>query len=122
MKSISTLLAGLLLTVGLASTDSAASAEQPAPIHFGAIGWESGALTTEILRLIVERGYGYRTDTLPGSTVSMEVALARNDLQVIAEEWAGRSLPGSRPNRPARYSHWAIRSKMQRKVGGYRPM
>lgn len=39
----------------------------------------------------MERGYGYPTDTLPGSTVSMEVALARNDLQVIAEEWAGRS-------------------------------
>ncbi|WP_133978805.1 ABC transporter substrate-binding protein [Pseudomonas inefficax] len=91
MKKIPTLLAGLLLAVGMASTDSAASAERTTPIHFGAIGWESGALTTEILRLIVERGYGYPTDTLPGSTVSMEVALARNDLQVIAEEWAGRS-------------------------------
>ncbi|WEK28185.1 MAG: ABC transporter substrate-binding protein [Candidatus Pseudomonas phytovorans] len=91
MKKLSTLLAGLLLAVGLASTDSAVSAEPRPPIHFGAIGWESGALTTEILRLIVERGYGYTTDTLPGSTVSMEVALARNDLQVIAEEWAGRS-------------------------------
>ena len=53
MKRIPALLAGLLLTVGLASTDSAASAEQPSPIHFGAIGWESGALTTEILRLIL---------------------------------------------------------------------
>ena len=91
MNKFSTLLAGLLLAVGLASTDSAVSAEQPSPIHFGAISWESGALTTEILRLIAERGYGYATDTLPGSTVSMEVALARNDLQVIAEEWAGRS-------------------------------
>ncbi|GLO15224.1 histidine ABC transporter substrate-binding protein [Pseudomonas putida] len=91
MKKIPTLLAGLLLAVGLACTGNAAPAEQRPPIHFGAIGWESGALTTEILRLIVERGYGYPTDTLPGSTVSMEVALARNDLQVIAEEWAGRS-------------------------------
>ncbi|WP_449432502.1 ABC transporter substrate-binding protein [Pseudomonas putida] len=91
MKKIPTLLASLLLAAGLASTDSAAAAGQQAPIHFGAIGWESGALTTEILRLIVERGYGYATDTLPGTTVSMEVALARNDLQVIAEEWAGRS-------------------------------
>ena len=89
MKKIPTLLASLLLAIGLVSTDSAADARTP--IHFGAIGWESGALTTEILRLIVEHGYGYPTDTLPGSTVSMEVALARNDLQVIAEEWAGRS-------------------------------
>ncbi|MBC3419952.1 MULTISPECIES: ABC transporter substrate-binding protein [unclassified Pseudomonas] len=91
MKKIPTLLAGLLLALGLASTDSAARAESAKPIQFGAIGWESGALTTEILRLIVEKGYGYPTDTLPGSTVSMEVALAKNDLQVIAEEWAGRS-------------------------------
>ena len=59
MKKISTLLAGLLLAAGLASTDSAASAEARAPIQFGAINWESGALTTEILRLIVEHGYGY---------------------------------------------------------------
>ncbi|MBI6941841.1 ABC transporter substrate-binding protein [Pseudomonas putida] len=91
MRKIPTLLAALLLTAGLASTDSAASAEQRTTIHFGAINWESGALTTEILRLIAEHGYGYPTDTLPGSTVSMEVALARNDLQVVAEEWAGRS-------------------------------
>ncbi|MDR0276284.1 MAG: ABC transporter substrate-binding protein [Paucimonas sp.] len=62
-----------------------------APIHFGEITWESGSFTTEVLRLIVEHGYGYPTDTLPGSTVSMEVALARNDIQVIGEEWAGRS-------------------------------
>ncbi len=96
MKTIPTLLAGLLLAIGLASTDTAASKDATsknpsAPIHFGAIAWESGAFTTEVLRLIVEHGYGYPTDTLPGSTVSMEVALARNDLQVIAEEWAGRS-------------------------------
>lgn len=90
MKKTPTLLAALLLALGLASTDTAAAADM-APIHFGAIGWESGALTTEVLRIVVEQGYGYPTDTLPGSTVSMEVALARNDLQVIAEEWAGRS-------------------------------
>lgn len=87
MKRLPALLAAMMLS--LAGSVSAADARTP--IHFGAIGWESGALTTEILRFIVEKGYGYPTDTLPGSTVSMEVALARNDLQVIAEQWAGRS-------------------------------
>lgn len=87
MKRLPALLAAVMLS--LAGSVSAADARTP--IRFGAIGWESGALTTEILRLIVEKGYGYPTDTLPGSTVSMEVALARNDLQVIAEQWAGRS-------------------------------
>jgi len=91
MNNIPTLLAGLVLALSLAGNDNAVAAEARAPIHFGDITWESGALTTEILRLIVEKGYGFPTDTLPGSTVSMEVALARNDIQVIAEEWAGRS-------------------------------
>lgn len=91
MKTLSALLASLALGLGMLGAERVAAAAPAAPIHFGAIGWESGALTTEVLRLIAELGYGYSTDTLPGSTVSMEVALARNDLQVIAEEWAGRS-------------------------------
>ncbi|WP_312936308.1 ABC transporter substrate-binding protein [Pseudomonas sp.] len=91
MKPLSALLASLALSVGLLSAERVAAITPLNPINFGAIGWESGALTTEILRFIVENGFEYATDTLPGSTVSMEVALARNDLQVIAEEWAGRS-------------------------------
>ncbi|MBA1202764.1 ABC transporter substrate-binding protein [Pseudomonas capeferrum] len=91
MKRLSMLMAGLMLAISLASNAITASADTRPPIRFGDITWESGAFTTEILRRIVEKGYGYPTETLPGSTVSMEVALARNDLQVIAEEWAGRS-------------------------------
>lgn len=61
------------------------------PVHFGDITWESGSLLTEVLRFITEKGYDVATDTLPGSTVSLEAALAKNDIQVIGEEWAGRS-------------------------------
>ena len=89
MRSIKTLLGSSLLALSLVATHVPA-AEKTAPIHFGDITWESGSLITEILRLIVEKGYGYPTDTLPGSTVSLEAALARNDIQVIGEEWAGR--------------------------------
>ncbi|WP_137974032.1 ABC transporter substrate-binding protein [Pseudomonas sp. F(2018)] len=92
MTRIKQWLGGSLLTLGLLA-QPALAAEQRQPIHFGDITWESGSLITEILRLIVEQGYGYPTDTLPGSTVSLETALARNDIQVIGEEWAGRS-PG----------------------------
>lgn len=89
MKRLMQLIGATLLALGISAQSLAATAQ--APIHFGDITWESGSLTTAILRLIVEKGYGYPTDSLPGSTVSMEVALARNDIQVIAEEWAGRS-------------------------------
>ena len=87
MKPLKTLLAGSLLTLSLLTH----AADKPQPIHFGDITWESGSLITEILRTLVEKGYGYTTDTLPGSTVSLEAALAKNDIQVIGEEWAGRS-------------------------------
>ena len=62
-----------------------------APIHFADLNWESGSLITDILRIIVEKGYGLQTDTLPGTTITLETALANNDIQVIGEEWAGRS-------------------------------
>lgn len=89
MRSIKHLLGGALLAATLLS--QGATADPREPIHFGDLTWESGSLITEILRLVVEKGYGYPTDTLPGSTVSLEAALAQDDIQVIAEEWPGRS-------------------------------
>ncbi|MEE1923515.1 ABC transporter substrate-binding protein [Pseudomonas sp. 148P] len=87
MKTLKSLLATSLLALSLTTHAS----DKPQTIHFGDITWESGSLITELLRSIVEKGYGYPTDTLPGSTVSLEAALAKNDIQVIGEEWAGRS-------------------------------
>ncbi|AHG39926.1 histidine ABC transporter substrate-binding protein [Pseudomonas syringae CC1557] len=90
MKSITRLLGCSLLALGLLG-QSVSAADKASPIRFGALTWESGSLITEVLRTLVEKGYGYPTDTLPGSTVSLETALAKNDIQVIAEEWTGRS-------------------------------
>ncbi|MDF0732821.1 ABC transporter substrate-binding protein [Pseudomonas entomophila] len=90
MIAFNKLLGGAVLALGLLG-QPAMAADKAAPIHFGDITWESGSLITEILRSIVEQGYGYPTDTLPGSTVSLEAALAKDDIQVIGEEWAGRS-------------------------------
>jgi glycine betaine/proline transport system substrate-binding protein len=75
MRSIKTLLGTSLLALSL-SVGAVSATEKTAPIHFGDITWESGSFITEVLRLIVEKGYGYPTDTLPGSTVSLEAALA----------------------------------------------
>jgi glycine betaine/proline transport system substrate-binding protein len=90
MKGFRVLLASTLTTLGLLSASIPASAA-PAPIHFADLNWESGSLITDILRIIVETGYGLPTDMLPGTTITLETALANNDIQVIGEEWAGRS-------------------------------
>ena len=71
MKTIKSLLGGSLLALAVL-TQPAQAADAIKPIHFGDITWESGSLITEVLRLIVEKGYGLPTDTLPGSTVSLE--------------------------------------------------
>ena len=60
-------------------------------LKFGGINWESGALLTELLRFVAEHGYQCQTDAIPGNTVTLEAALAANDIQLIAEEWVGRS-------------------------------
>lgn len=73
------------------STAAIPAHAQPAPIHFADLNWESGSFITELLRYIVEKGYELPTDTQPGTTITLETALAKNDIQVIAEEWAGRS-------------------------------
>ncbi|TLG87154.1 ABC transporter substrate-binding protein [Pseudomonas edaphica] len=91
MKGLRTLVvaaaAAALTTMSLSLPVSAAQT----PVHFADMNWESGSLITEVLRFIVEKGYDLPTDTLPGTTITLETAMAKNDIQVIGEEWAGRS-------------------------------
>lgn len=89
MKGIGAVLAALICTSGAWAVPLPAVADEP--IHFADLSWESGSLITDILRVIVEKGYDLPTDTLPGTTITLETALAKNDIQVIGEEWAGRS-------------------------------
>jgi glycine betaine/proline transport system substrate-binding protein len=90
MNGFRRLLAASVATFGLlTSAQTVVAAETP--IHFADLNWESGSLITDVLRIIVEKGYGLPTDTLPGTTITLETALANNDIQVIGEEWAGRS-------------------------------
>ena len=44
-------------------------------VKFAGLNWESGALLTELMRTVMERGYGCKTDSIPGNTVAMEAAL-----------------------------------------------
>lgn len=61
------------------------------PIAFAGLDWDSGAFLTALDRILLERGFGCTTITVPGTTVTLEQAAATGDLDVIAEEWAGRS-------------------------------
>ncbi len=84
------------LVVGLGSAGQAMAAgsawcSSGKPVKFAGVDWESGALITEVMRFVMEKGYGCQTDAIPGNSVTMEAALANNDIQVFGEEWVGRS-------------------------------
>ncbi len=82
------ILLGLVL---LAQPATAQDACHGKTVKFAGLNWESGEFLTALMRQVVERGYGCKTDTVPGNTVTLEQALGNDDIQIIAEEWVSRS-------------------------------
>ena len=82
----------LLLLVCLLFAPAAFAACAPdKAVKLGALDWESGQFTTAVLNTLLHEGYGCATEAVPGTTPALETALAQNDIQIIAEQWVGRS-------------------------------
>lgn len=93
----------LLAAVGLYTSSSALqtpasdtsaqahACEGAGTIRLAGLDWESGQITTAILDRLMRVGYGCRTEIVPGSSASLETALMQDDIQIIAEQWIGRS-------------------------------
>src|SRR5882672_1831322 len=60
-------------------------------VVFAGLNWESGEFITAVTQEILERGFGCRTETIPGNTITFEQAVANDDVQIVAEEWIERS-------------------------------
>lgn len=61
------------------------------PVRLAGLDWESGQISTAIIDRILRDGYGCATEIVPGSTTTVETALMQDDIQLIAEQWVGRS-------------------------------
>ncbi|ABE74867.1 glycine betaine ABC transporter substrate-binding protein [Psychrobacter cryohalolentis] len=81
------LVSSLLLSLPV----SAAVPTCQAPIKFGALTWESGQFTSGVLKYIIESGYGCQVEEVPGAGPALETALSQDDIQIIGEQWVGRS-------------------------------
>lgn len=57
-------------------------------IIFADAGWESIRFHNEVAKLILEEGYGYRTDVTNGSTSSTFLGLRQGDIHVYMEVWS----------------------------------
>lgn len=70
---------------------AACGAADGKPVKFGSLTWESGQFISSVLQIIAEDGYGCDTELVPGAGPALETALAQDDIQVIGEQWVGRS-------------------------------
>lgn len=57
------------------------------PIRFGGLDWDSNSLHVEIARYILEKGYGCKTENVPGTSLPLIAALGRGDIDVLMEVW-----------------------------------
>ena len=67
-----------------------ADVEEPEPkktIVFSELNWASAQLQNRIAQYIVEKGYGYPTDLIAGSTLPLFDSLRRGDTHVFMEVW-----------------------------------
>lgn len=77
-----------LASPGLAATPWCSSGK---PIRFAEIGWDSGKFHTEIVRTLLEKGYGCKTETVAGSSPITQAALLSGNLEMWVEYWQGRT-------------------------------
>ena len=56
-------------------------------IIFADAGWESIQFHNNIAQFILEKGYGYKTDILPGSTAATFTGLRQGDIDIYMEVW-----------------------------------
>lgn len=56
-------------------------------ITFGDGGWDSAQVHNRIAAFILEHGYGYETEFVPGETIVLLEALVRGDIDVNMEIW-----------------------------------
>lgn len=94
--------AGLLTSAG--ASQAAGWCESGKPVKFAGLNWESAMLLTDVLQVILDKGYGCTVDALPGNSIAMENALSTNDIQVFAEEWVAAVRSGTRPLQPEKWS------------------
>jgi glycine betaine/proline transport system substrate-binding protein len=58
------------------------------PIVFGNLDWDSNSFHTAVAQMILEKGYGCKTDSIPGSTIPLNAGIVRGDVDVLMEIWS----------------------------------
>ena len=68
-----------------ADGNSLPGAEFDRPVVFADLGWDSALVHNRIAQYILENGYGYETDAVPGETIPLLQALINGDVDIYIE-------------------------------------
>lgn len=60
-------------------------------VKFAEMGWDSAKFMTEVVRYVLEKGYGCKTDLMTATNAIALQAITTGDLNVMVEYWAGRT-------------------------------
>lgn len=83
----------LLLAVGCAPEAEDGEVEEEEAVGngetlvFADFGWDSGIFHNRVAQFIVEEGYGYETDSIPGETIPLMSGLQQGDIDIAMEIW-----------------------------------
>lgn len=86
------LLTGIMMLTAACSSKEAPVQENDndktrGKLVFADAGWDSIKFHNEVARLIIENGYGYETDVMPGTTAVTLEGLKRGDIDIYMEIW-----------------------------------
>ncbi len=82
------LLLAVIAVLGVAGCGEAEpEAEPPPTLVFSDLNWDSAQIQNRIAQYIVEKGYGYPTDVVFGSTLPLFQGLIRGDSHITLEIW-----------------------------------
>ena len=57
------------------------------PIVLAGLDWDSARVHNAIASFIMEKGYGCKTRSIPGSTIPIQNGLVRGDIDIVMEVW-----------------------------------
>lgn len=72
---------------GQESGDSGSGGKDGETLVFADPGWESVRFHNSVAKIIVEEGFGYQTDVMPGSTPATVQGLENGDIDIYMELW-----------------------------------
>lgn len=80
-------IAAVFVMAAMSADAEAQSCDIDRPVKFAGNDWASNSFHVEVARIILEKGYGCRTESVPGTTQPLLNALTRGDVDVNMELW-----------------------------------